>query len=136
MLHHHLLSNFTVIQIYFKTLLRFTTNDLLVRLWINNPIVGCSSSLKATCWDSIYNWQIVLTLIASPFKVKINYSKFIIDGLQRRCHLTLLVYFFVILRNLLFGVFLPRGIIKILRKITLLSVRVLEYFGKILQKHL
>ena len=79
-----------------------------------------------------------------PFQVKINCSKFIIvDGLQKRCHMNLLVSLFVTSRNLLFDVFLPRKIIKILRKITinfkqvppkdvLHTVRVLKYFSKIL----
>ena len=43
-----------------------------------------------------------------PFQVKINCSKFIIDRLQSRCCLTFLFSLFVTLRNLLFGVFLPR----------------------------
>ena len=75
------------------------------------------------------------------FRVKVNCSKFIIDGLQHRCHMTLLVSFFVSSRNLLLGVFLTRKIITILRKITINSrqvllksvipsVRFLEYFGK------
>ena len=67
-----------------------------------------------------------------PLQVKI---KFIIDGLQQRCHMTFL--------NSLFGVFLPRKIITILRKIAanfrqvslkgvLVSVNLLECLGKIL----
>ena len=60
----------------------------------------------------------------------------------------LLLYLFVISRNLLLGVFLPRKIITIVRKVTincrqasvmkgvLLLVRVLEYFGKIFEKYL
>ena len=82
----------------------------------------------------------MLTLIAAPSKVKINCSKFIIDGFQQWCHMTLLVPLFVKLRDLLFGVFLARKTIAILRKITiifrqvslkgiLLSVRVLEYLA-------
>ena len=75
-----------------------------------------------------------------PFQVNINHSKFIIDRLQQRFHVTFLIYLFVASRNLLFGVFLPRKIITILRKIAvnfrqvslkevLLSVSVLECFG-------
>ena len=54
-----------------------------------------------------------------PFHVKITCSKFKIDELQQRCHKTLLVSLLVTLRNLLFGVFLPKNIIRILRKITI-----------------
>ena len=43
-----------------------------------------------------------------PFQVKINCSKFIINRLQQRCHVTLLISLFATSRNLLFGVFLPR----------------------------
>ena len=72
-------------------------------------------------WRILYNTTstIVQALIVAPSKVKINCSKFIIDGLQRRCHMALLASLFVTLRNLLFGVFLPRKIITILRKITI-----------------
>ena len=74
--------------------------------------------------------------------MKINHSKFIIEGLSQRCHMTFLVSLFVTSRNLLFGVFLPRKVVIILRKIganfrqvslksVLLSVNVLEFFGKI-----
>ena len=42
------------------------------------------------------------------FQVKINCSKFIIDRLQQRCHVTFLISLFVTSTNLLFGVFLPR----------------------------
>ena len=48
------------------------------------------------------------------FQVKINCSKFIIDG--QRCHMTFLVSLFVTSRNLLFGVFLSRKIITIPQK--------------------
>ena len=62
-------------------------------------------------------------------------------------HVTFLIYLFVTSRNLLFGVFLLREMITILRKIAvhfrqvslkrvLLSVGVLECFGKILLKYL
>ena len=44
------------------------------------------------------------------FQVKINCSKFIIDRLQQRCHVTFLISLFVTSTNLLFGVFLPREI--------------------------
>ena len=82
-----------------------------------------------------------------PFQVKINCSIFIIDGLQQRCHMTFLVSLFVTSRNLLFGVFLPRKIITISQKIAvnfrqvplkgvLLSVSILECFGKIFSKYL
>ena len=54
-----------------------------------------------------------------PFQVKINCSKFIIDGFQQQCHLTLLGSLFVTSKSLLFGVFLPRKSITILRRITL-----------------
>ena len=81
------------------------------------------------------------------FQVKINCFKFIINKLQQRCHKILLDSLFLTSKNLLLGVFLSRKIITILRKMTinfrqvplkgvLLSVRVLEYLGKILQKHL
>ena len=40
-----------------------------------------------------------------PFQVKINCPKFIINGLQQRCHMTFSVSLFVTPRNLLFGVF-------------------------------
>ena len=40
-----------------------------------------------------------------PFQVKINCPKFIIDGLQQRCHMTFSISLFVTSRNLLFGVF-------------------------------
>ena len=53
-----------------------------------------------------------------PFQVKINHSNFIIDRLQKRFHVTFLIYLFVTSRNLFFGVFL------------LLSVSVLECFGE------
>ena len=39
------------------------------------------------------------------------------DILQQRCHVTFLIYLFVTSRNLLLGVFMPRKIITILRKI-------------------
>ena len=42
------------------------------------------------------------------FQVKINCSKFVIDRLQSLGYLTFLFSLFVTLRNLLFGVFLPR----------------------------
>ena len=54
-----------------------------------------------------------------PFHVKINCSKFMTSKLQRWCHMTLLVSSFVTSRNLLFGVFLPRKVITIFRKITI-----------------
>ena len=77
-----------------------------------------------------------------PFQANINHSKSIIDRLQQRFHVTFLIYLFGTSRNLLFGVFLPRKIITILRKIAsnfrqvslkdaLLSVSVLECFSKI-----
>ena len=47
-----------------------------------------------------------------PFRVKIYFSIFIIDGLQQRCRMIFLVSLFVTSRNLLFGVFLPRKIIQ------------------------
>ena len=61
------------------------------------------------------------------------------DGRQQRCHITFLVSLFVILKNLLFGVFLPRKIITFFRKTTinfrqvllkdvLLSVRVYNLY--------
>ena len=50
-----------------------------------------------------------------PFQVKINCSKFIIDGLRQRCHITFLVSLFITSRNSLFGEFLPRKIITILQ---------------------
>ena len=50
-----------------------------------------------------------------PFQVKINCSKFIIDGLQQWCYITLLVSLFITSRNLLFDVFLPRKVILILK---------------------
>ena len=53
------------------------------------------------------------------FQVRINCLKFIIDVLQQRCCMTLLVSLFVTSRNLWFGVFLPRKIIAILQKITI-----------------
>ena len=80
-----------------------------------------------------------------PSQVKVNCSKFIIDRLQQRCHVTLLIYLFVTLRNLLFGVFLPIEIIlweiaesfrRVSLKGVLLSVSVLECFGKIFWKYL
>ena len=40
-----------------------------------------------------------------PFQVKINCPKFIIDGLQQRCHITFSVSLFVTSRKLLFGIF-------------------------------
>ena len=40
-----------------------------------------------------------------PFQVKINCPKFIINGLQQRCHMPFSVSLFVTPRNLLFGVF-------------------------------
>ena len=61
-----------------------------------------------------------------PFQVKSNCSKFIIDGLQQRCHMALLVSLFVASRHVLFGVFLPRKIITILQKITKFQARVTE----------
>ena len=77
-----------------------------------------------------------------PFQIKIKCSNFIIDRLLQRCHVTVLIYLFVTSRNLLLGVFLPRKIISILRKIgvnfrqvplkgVLLLVSILECFGKI-----
>ena len=84
-----------------------------------------------------------------PFQVNINCSKFIIDRLQQRrwCHVTFLSYLFVTLTNSWFGVFLPRKIITILRKIAvnfrqvslkgvLVSVSILQCFGKIFKKYL
>ena len=53
------------------------------------------------------------------FQVRINCFKFIIDGLQQRCHITFLVSTFVASTNLLFGVYLPRKIITISQKIAL-----------------
>ena len=52
-----------------------------------------------------------------PFQVKINFSKFIIDGLQQRCLVTFFVSLSVTSKNLMTGVFLPTKIITILRKI-------------------
>ena len=51
-----------------------------------------------------------------PFQVKINWSKFIIDILQQRCHMTFLIFLLVASRSLLIGVFLPRKIITIYKK--------------------
>ena len=79
--------------------------------------------------------------------MKINHSKFIIEGLSQRCHMIFLVSLFVTSRNLLFGVFLPRKVVKIFRKIganlrqvslksVLLSVNVLEFFDKVPEKKL
>ena len=69
-----------------------------------------------------------------PFLVKINSSKFIIDKLQQRCDITLLVSLFVTSTNLLFGVFLPRKIITILLKITInfrqVSLTKMAYFSQ------
>ena len=59
------------------------------------------------------------TLIAIPSKVKINCSKFIIDGLHQQYHMTLLVSLFVTLRHLFFGVFLPIKIVTISWKMTI-----------------
>ena len=59
-----------------------------------------------------------------PFQVKINCSKFIIDKLQQRCHMTLLVSLFVTSINLLFGVFPSRKIIKILQERSINSKQV------------
>ena len=59
-----------------------------------------------------------------PFQVKINCSKFIIDKLQQRCHMTLLVCLFVTSINLLFGVFPSRKIIKILQERSINSKQV------------
>ena len=67
----------------------------------------------------------MLTLIAA---LRINFSKFVIDGLKQGCHMTLLVYFIISL---------PRKILTIFIKITInfglvsmkgvfLSVRVLK----------
>ena len=74
--------------------------------------------------------------------MKINHSKFIIEGLSQRCYMTFLVSLFVTSRNLLLGVFLSKKVVTISRKIgahfrqvslksVLLSVNVLEFFGKI-----
>ena len=52
-----------------------------------------------------------------PFQIKINCSKFIIDGLHQRCYVTFLVSLFVTSRTLLFGVFLPKKIVTVLRRI-------------------
>ena len=101
-----------------------------------------------------------------PFYVKINCPKFRIDRLQQLCHVIFLIYLFVTSRNcyclprdlfdlfvcsneklLLFGLFLRRKIMKIFWKIVLnfrqmslkgvlLSVSVLECFGKIFYKYL
>ena len=72
--------------------------------------------------------------------IQVNFicSKFIIDGLQQRCHMTLLFSLFVTSRNLFIAVFMPRNIITILRKISfkqlllkgvLVPVIVGEYFA-------
>ena len=101
------------------------------------------SKLYRNCHTLYYYLQIELALTAASSKVKINYYKFIIDGLQQWCRATYLVFLFVTLRILLFGVYLPRMIVAILQNITINfrqvplkgiphSVRVLEYFGKIL----
>ena len=96
--------------------------------------------------DQLLNLDILANSVNSnchPFQVKINCSKFIVDGLQQRCHMSLLISLFVTSRNLLFGVLLPRKIITILRKITmnfrqvspngvLFLVKVLQHFVKIL----
>ena len=77
--------------------------------------------------------------------MKINHSKFIIEGLSQRCHMIFLVSLFVTSR--LFGVFLPRKVVIIFRKIganfrqvslksVLLSVNVLEFFDKVPEKKL
>ena len=82
-----------------------------------------------------------------PFRVKIYFSIFIIDGLQQRCRMIFLVSLFVTSRNLLFGVFLARKIITISQKIAgifrqvllkgvLLSVSILKCFGKTFSKYL
>ena len=52
-----------------------------------------------------------------PFQVNIICSKFVIDRLQQQCHVTFSIYLFVTSRNFLFGVFLPRKIITVSRKI-------------------
>ena len=80
-------------------------------------------------------------LIVTLLQVKINWSKFIIDRLQQRFHMTFLICLFVTSRNLLFSVFLPRKIITVLRKIVvnfrqvslkelLPSLSVLKCFGE------
>ena len=51
------------------------------------------------------------------FQVKINYPKYIIDELQKRCHMAFLISLFVTWRNVLFGTFLPKKNLTILPKI-------------------
>ena len=51
-----------------------------------------------------------------PFQIKINWSKFILDILQKRFYETFLIFLLVASRSLLFGVFLPRKIITIYEK--------------------
>ena len=110
--------------------------SLLVNRANTNPVV-IGRKLNVLC---TFNLRPVST---GKCQVKINCSKFIIDTLQQQCHVTFLIYLFVTSRNLLFGVFLTRAIITIVRKTTLnfrqvslknvlLSVSVLKCFGKIL----
>ena len=65
-----------------------------------------------------------------PLPSKVNCSKFIIDRLQQQCHVTFFVYIFITPINLLFGVFLPRKIITILRKLAVNFRQVQERLAK------
>ena len=67
--------------------------------------LGCPSALwvpkrlKYYLYKGIFLPANIANTNCRPFQVMINYSKFIKDRLQRRCHMTLLVFLFVTLKN-------------------------------------
>ena len=112
-----------------------------IQNWKNFVIVLANSVNANCCPFQVKN--ICSKFITKIYRDPYIKSLFIIDGLQQRCHMTWLIFLFVTLRNIWFGVFLPKKLITILRKITakfrqvslkgvFLSVGFMEYYGKIL----
>ena len=112
-----------------------------IQNWKNFVIVLANSVNANCCPFQVKN--ICSKFITKIYRDPYIKSLFIIDGLQQRCYMTWLIFLFVTLRNIWFGVFLPKNLIAILRKITakfrqvslkdvFLSVGFMEYYGKIL----
>ena len=94
---------------------------ITIHIWSNNSVSKGNQTIKygqLTKYKATFTLIYILPNTANPnnlpFQVKINCSKFKIDGLQLWCHMTLLVFSFVTSRKLLCDVFLPRKIITIL----------------------
>ena len=75
---------------------------------LNRSKLNQQLSIPVFCLHCLYNALASANANCCPFQVNIDCSKFIIDGLQQRCYMTLLVSLFVTMRNLLFGEFLPK----------------------------